>query len=369
MRKLLLCFTISLSASFLHGQSNVDITFIANDGFLLNDENHKILIDAIFSEGSGMFTTPPSAVLLQERNGTAPFDSIDFVLNTHYHADHINAEYVAEHLVNDTGSVWVGPPQSYDLLATEESFGTVEDRIISLLPGIAVKTDTIINDFPVRIVRLIHYNNSDYTLQNLGYIFTLGDIKIFHPGDGYFNDTVEVENLDLADDSIDILFLSYRVLDNNFENLGRKIIEYLNPKALLVMHIKINEAEYYRDLVAGLQNLPPIYIMEEPMGNLSFAASGDSLIVGENVGLISKEETYYSSFPNPAGDKITVLLNHETSSIVKCEIFDLLGNRMTSMFIQPGENELSVNISRYPKGVYVLKISENGRFHSSIFVH
>ncbi len=369
MRKSFCCFLAICPLLFLYSQNSLDITFIANDGFLLSDRNHKVLIDAIFSEGSGMFTTPTEAVLVQERNGTTPFDSIDFLLNTHFHADHINPGYMTEHMVNDIGSVWIGPDQVYDLLAAEASFGVIEDRVVPSLPGTAVKIDTLINDFPFRIVRLIHYNNTDNTLQNLGYIFTLGDIKIFHPGDGFLNDTAEIENLDLSADSIDLLFLSYRVLDNDFENLGRKIIEYINPKAMILMHIKINEAEHYSDLVAGLQNLSPIYVMEEQMGKLTLTKSEDSLIVENNVGVAKYTEAPFRIFPNPASDRINIQLDQRSITIKHCEIFDLYGNRIAEKCILPCENELSFNIAQYPKGLYVLKITENNRIHCKLFLH
>jgi L-ascorbate metabolism protein UlaG (beta-lactamase superfamily) len=369
MRKFLFCFLAFYPVLFLYSQNSLDITFVANDGFLITDGTNKILIDAIFSQGSGMFTTPPADVLVQERNGTEPFNSIDFLLNTHHHADHINPAYMAEHLVNDNGSLWIGPTQVYDSLTNQESFGTIEDRLIPLLPGTAVKIDTLINDFRFHIVRLIHYNNSDNILQNLGFIFTLGDINIFHPGDGFLNDTAEIENLNLATDSIDILFLSYRVLDNNFEYLGRKIIQYLNPKAMILMHIPINQAEHYRSLVAGLQHLPPIYVMEEQMGSLTFIPSGDSLIVEGNVGIISKTETRYTIFPNPADDEIIIQLDHEASSIANLEILDLSGKKMITRNFLPGEKELSLNLAQYPKGLYVLKITVNSIVHSTMFMH
>jgi L-ascorbate metabolism protein UlaG (beta-lactamase superfamily) len=82
--KYLLLFIALNIPGCIVGQLGVEITFIANEGFLLTDGSRKVLVDAIFSEGSGNFTTPLADVLTQERDATSPFDSVDFLLSTHH---------------------------------------------------------------------------------------------------------------------------------------------------------------------------------------------------------------------------------------------------------------------------------------------
>jgi L-ascorbate metabolism protein UlaG (beta-lactamase superfamily) len=355
LRTYFLSFISLTIPCFLTAQSGVDITFIANDGFLLTDGSRKVLVDAIFSEGSGTFTTPPAAVLTEERNATTPFNSVDFLLSTHHHADHINARYVAEHMVNDNGSMLLCPLQVYDSMAATDAFATIDDRIVPLLPDVAEKIDTLINGYDLRIVSLIHYNNM-VTIQNLGYIFSLGDITIFHPGDGFLNDTTEIKNLNLASDSIDLLFLSYRVLNNDFDNLGRKVIQYINPKAVIVMHIPINQAEHYSDLVTGLQNMPPFYVMEEQMSELTFILSGDSLRIENNVGITQIADSPVKIFPNPSKDGITIRLNHVSPVTTQVELLDLFGKSMSETSILPEVEEVSLNLDNYSKGIYMVRV-------------
>jgi L-ascorbate metabolism protein UlaG (beta-lactamase superfamily) len=363
--KYLLLFIALNIPFFIVCQTGVEITFIANEGFLLTDGSRKVLVDAIFSEGSGNFTTPLADVLTQERNATSPFNSVDFLLSTHHHADHINAAYEAEHMVNDNGSILLCPLQVYDSLIATEAFASINDRIVTLLPEVGEKIDTLINGYRLRTVSLIHYNNM-VTIQNLGYIFTLGSINIFHPGDGFLNDTTEIKNLDLESDSIDILFLSYRVLNNDFDNIGRKIIQYLNPKAVILMHIRLNEAEQYSSLVASLQDLPPVYVMKEQMEKLKFIPSGDSLILENIMGIAAIEDSPVRIFPNPTKDRITVQLNQMSQVMTKIEILDLFGNTIAKENILPNDDQVSFNLACYPKGIYILRLSEEKVLHSSI---
>jgi L-ascorbate metabolism protein UlaG (beta-lactamase superfamily) len=370
VRKCLSLIPIFFALPFLNGQPGVDVTFIANEGFLLNNGIYKILIDAIFSDGSGMFTTPHENILALERNAEEPFNAINFLLSTHFHTDHINPAYEVEHLVNDTGTVWIGPDQVYDLLAAQTSFDTIRDRLIPMLPDTDEKIDTLIHDYRFRIVRLVHYVNPENTIQNLGFIFTLGNINIFHPGDAFLNDTAEIASLDLAADSIGILFLSYRVLDNDFENLGRNIIRYLNPKAMILMHIPINQVEHYRKLVAGLQNLPPIYVMEEQMSKLTFIKNGESLIVENNLGLPDYRMASIIVFPNPARDKLIVCLpNPDQSVIIRLDLLDLFGNKVDIATISSGSKEASFNLTTLPKGLYILNITQGDRIYSRMIFH
>lgn len=44
-----------------------------------------------------------------------------------------------------------------------------------------------------------------------------------------------------------------------------QVINYLKPKAIVLMHLGISEVEQYRDIVNGMPNLPPVYVMDTPM--------------------------------------------------------------------------------------------------------
>jgi hypothetical protein len=75
----------------------------------------------------------------------------------------------------------------------------------------------------------------------------------------------------------------------------------------------------------------------------------------------------FSVFPNPANDQITIDIKHE----------DILKNTMVSIYNMEGQSlfqqqirtaRTEINIAGFPKGVYVIKLSNDGRSGVSRFV-
>ena len=113
-----------LSVTALQAQENsntvpskaIDITYIANEGFLISSRDSKVLIDGIFTEGFGRFQTPTAETLAKESQASPPFDNITAILVSHYHPDHTNPAYVIQHLLSDTEAVLIAPAQANDQL-------------------------------------------------------------------------------------------------------------------------------------------------------------------------------------------------------------------------------------------------------------
>ena len=80
--------------------NNVSITYIGNAGFLIQIENKKILIDALFKGFEGTYELPQ---YIQEKLklAQAPFDDVDLILVTHAHGDHIDPDMVLQHMKNN----------------------------------------------------------------------------------------------------------------------------------------------------------------------------------------------------------------------------------------------------------------------------
>jgi glyoxylase-like metal-dependent hydrolase (beta-lactamase superfamily II) len=109
----------------LQSLDGATVTLIANDGFLIAGGGNKVLIDAIFTEGFGQFTSPSDAVLEEMKNATPPFDNITALLVTHRHADHVDPAGAVQHLLNDKACILIAPAQVNDLLKTEPGYEEV----------------------------------------------------------------------------------------------------------------------------------------------------------------------------------------------------------------------------------------------------
>lgn len=90
-------------------QNDVTITYLQNDGVLISDGTHKVLIDAIFNFASGWINLN-AAEAAKIINAQAPYDDIDLVLITHNHGDHYSPGAVNTHLSNNANTKLMAPP-------------------------------------------------------------------------------------------------------------------------------------------------------------------------------------------------------------------------------------------------------------------
>ncbi len=81
-----------------------------------------------------------------------------------------------------------------------------------------------------------------------------------------------------------------------------------------------------------------------------------------NVAKVSNDKEV-KIYPNPAGSSLN--LDFNTTGTVKVEIFDVLGKKLKS-FSHNGESS-TYNIGDLPNGLYVIRITENGKVYSRSF--
>src|SRR5262245_25828774 len=81
--------------------NSLEVTYLANEGFMIAGGGRKLLIDALFREGvEGYATiTPATRELLEQAR--SPFDGVDAVFAAHFHDDHFDAEAVLAHLTHN----------------------------------------------------------------------------------------------------------------------------------------------------------------------------------------------------------------------------------------------------------------------------
>src|SRR5512140_678587 len=83
------------------GQSNrnnaLEVTYLANEGFMIAMGNTKVLIDALYN--SKHFPSPSEALAAKMIDGISPFDNVDYALVTHDHGDHFDGEIMSRFLL------------------------------------------------------------------------------------------------------------------------------------------------------------------------------------------------------------------------------------------------------------------------------
>lgn len=254
-------YTVSLPVSssnqFFRLKETVSVTYILNEGFLLRARGKKVLIDGIFDPSVWThYGVPSGAVYNAETNALPPIDNIDALLVSHTHSDHLHARFTFQHLTNDTTAMLIGPRSVYSTIrsATGSYFWMVTNQIVQATPTNGSSTNVVIGDMTFKVVGL---TQSDDPAINDGFLFTLGGLRFLHVGDNYSTNPFDYQPM--AGEQIDVAMINCYLFDN--PHGAQAVINILNPKTMLVMHQNPDQMEYYRNIINGLTNVPPFYMM------------------------------------------------------------------------------------------------------------
>lgn len=257
--------------------STVQIIYIANDGFLIKIEDKKILIDALFGKEELDFcATPGKKNINQIIHSKEDFESIDLVVATHYHHDHFHAPYVSKFLLNNKQVKFISTDQSCDDLKEEPDYSKIKRQIIGNTPDPLSSISKKARGIEIEMFRLRHspYYEKDpesgekydrhSKVQNLGVIFNVNGVKIFHSGDSSPKWINEYRKFSFYKKDIDIAFLDRAFISQPY---GADIIKtYIKPKKIIPMHIHPDNITRFSEIVDNSGNkFPPIIIFENKM--------------------------------------------------------------------------------------------------------
>ncbi len=251
----------------VYSQNECKITYISNEGFLIETNGKKVLIDGLFDKIDGNWCDSPSGNLLESlKNSTPPFDNIDLIAITHNHIDHFNEDVVVNQLLSNQKALVICPNQVEEVLANNANYEKFSDRIISITPPMYCDTNIVISEIPIRILRFEHSHymeedsitgekiNRHRNIENLGYLFTIDGITIFHCGDTNPLNEKEYSTFSLNNEEIDIAFL-----ERLFYAYGAKgmdiINKYIAPEQIIVMHINPSNKSIYVNHFKSVENI------------------------------------------------------------------------------------------------------------------
>ncbi|MCP4724494.1 MAG: hypothetical protein GY863_05645 [bacterium] len=216
----------------------VEVSYIANSGFLVKCGDKKILIDAMHRYFYYMPT--PSASLAKMNNSQPPFDNIDVLLITHPDADHFDPAMILTFLSLNPDTKMIGSTLTCDKLREygEEQYEKIKSQIIEADLDFGSSADFSVSGIGIKALGLDHGGN----YLNLGFVIDLDETKLIHLGDmspaasmKYF------ENFQLREENIDIAFSSYAF---GFDTGYQKILsDYIHPKYNIAMHIQSDLVE------------------------------------------------------------------------------------------------------------------------------
>jgi L-ascorbate metabolism protein UlaG (beta-lactamase superfamily) len=153
--------------------SELEITYLANEGVLIRCGGQKILVDALLRDSLDAYARHSPEVQEKLETGTPPFDGVGLALATHFHLDHWDAGAVSRFLRNNPNALFASTPDATAMLPWSQ-----RKQVRALWPDPNGKEEVQRGDVIVSAVRLAHGNT-----QNLGFRISMCGQTLVHLGD------------------------------------------------------------------------------------------------------------------------------------------------------------------------------------------
>lgn len=178
-----LFFTLSLSflltASLFSQEEKNQITYIANEGIMIEYQGKKVMIDALHKSHIPLYQFTRNPFPYNMINGKPPFDGVDLFLITHLHGDHFNPAYMKDFLGGHEETILIAPEQVIDTmgridLATQiYPLSGTDKGLMYEMDGIKIHTLPLIHSYP----------EENAWIDNMAYLLNFDGLTILHVGD------------------------------------------------------------------------------------------------------------------------------------------------------------------------------------------
>lgn len=247
-------------------QVSLEVTYIANEGFLLAAGDSKVIIDGLFREGIEPYAALSPAARDDLETAQPLFDGVQLVLVSHYHADHFDAAAVARYLVHNFRAVLVSSPQVADRVAEQLKDDVIlRNRVRRVNPQGEGAVTLAVEGIGLKVQRVSHGRGRFAEIQNLGHLVTLGGWKILHIGDSDAGEA-EFKRFGWRKEKIDVAFIPFWYLT---DKKGSEVIRrYVRPRLVVAMHIPPVELEQRTAEIRA--TFPDAVIFTQPLETRTF---------------------------------------------------------------------------------------------------
>jgi L-ascorbate metabolism protein UlaG (beta-lactamase superfamily) len=258
------------------------VTYVANEGFLIETQGGKILCDALFGGFEGNWCDQPTPETLDRlKNAEPPFQDIDVITVSHPHTDHFNPEILIAHVLHNPEVRVFCPRQVEEILAKNPAYEKIKSNITAVTPPAGQDEIVTVGDIRVRILRLDHSPyfevdektkervNRHRNVENLAYVFETAGLRMLHTGDAGPSSGASIQGYGLTGMPMDLAFI-----DRTFcTAAGLEIIEkHIRSDVLVYMHINPGDAlKFQRCIDPARANTPALFLFEKPMDSRAFS--------------------------------------------------------------------------------------------------
>jgi len=253
----------NLSLVSFSQQKKIDVTYIANCGFLIGINDNQVLIDALFKEGFGEYLVTPDSITKRIMNGQGLFSNVHLMLITHNHQDHFNDSMVVKYLNHDIRNKLIAPRSVIDMI---KKYPDYIERT-QLIEANSMHKDSSLKKITIEAFQLQHDNRPE--IENVGYLIEIDGVKVFHTGDYNCTNAIQLKNLHLESQSIDVALLNYYGFWHT-EGIRNFTVHTLNPKNIVLMHIPPKEIDSVKASVNKISNFIDITVFDKSMEEKTF---------------------------------------------------------------------------------------------------
>jgi L-ascorbate metabolism protein UlaG (beta-lactamase superfamily) len=241
----------------------LEITYIANEGFMISNGKKKVLIDAL-QRNPWDYVSTPEPVLAKMIHLEPPFKKLDLVIVSHAHRDHFEPGMVSRVLSHHPEAVFVSSQDAIDELkkVTGEDYSKISSQVRNVNPPWKSMVKLTVNGIEIKMAPVNHGESQQSPYLTLASLINLDGIKLFHLAD--LTPSANLENLkalQLQNEGIDIAFIDPFFLE---DPNGKMILEnHIKPGLIILMHLRTGEIEKYEKKLMGI--FPNLIIFKEPM--------------------------------------------------------------------------------------------------------
>lgn len=224
----------------------VEVTYLGNEGFLIESGSQSVLIDGLFGSGLSGYPVVPQATREAMESASGKFADVDLILASHHHPDHFDARSVFLHLTNNPEARFFSTLQAVQKLQALENWKQIESRVQIATPPEGQSFSYEHSQIQILSYNLHHGKDTTRPVENIGWLIRIGGKELIHLGDTVVT-AEEIAPLRFQEERIDIKFVPFWLfLDSN----ASKMMEQIPALHTIVMHIPEAAApeEYFGDI-------------------------------------------------------------------------------------------------------------------------
>lgn len=179
----LLFVTIVIAAvyyfPFFSPQTN-QIICTANEGIIIDYDNHIIAIDAFFEKEFYYLDAPSDSINHEIKKGNSRFNELDVLLTTHLHGDHFNKNILIGYLEKNKASKLICTNETYDKTLTEISNQLKEQLLVTNKEKLS---EVLLKEGSLKITAysMKHLDTPPWSeAENSTCLIEIGEFKILH---------------------------------------------------------------------------------------------------------------------------------------------------------------------------------------------